>query len=168
MFFLGAYDINREFCVDVTEIKIYQLEAVKGKKIENPNSALKRGAAVTEQSSLISSESPIVSIADFLEYVKSIPLSNEVFSEDVAKKLGVERSKGTLSGDIRYAIDIDEAIAGTRASISTSQESYKPPLRDKAFSWWTSMQIAVTNEQAGIEAVGKQLGIKDIAAKVNV
>ena len=86
----------------------------------------------------------------------------------MAKKLGVERSKGTLSGDIRYAIDIDEAIAGTRASISTSQESYKPPLRDKAFSWWTSMQIAVTNEQAGIEAVGKQLGIKDIAAKVNV
>lgn len=36
----------------------------------DPNSALKRGAAVAEQSSLISSESLIVSIADCLQYVK--------------------------------------------------------------------------------------------------
>ncbi len=150
---------------NVTEIDVYQLSAVKGKKTETPTSAL-GGTAVTEQSSLISSESPIVSIADFLEYVKSIPLSNEVFSEDVAKKLGVERTKGTLSGDIRYAIDIDEAIEATRASISMEEESYKPSKRDKAFSLWTQFQIAVTNEQAGIEVIGKQLGIKDIESKV--
>ena len=55
-------------------------------KIEPPTSAL-GGTAVTEQSSLISSESLVISVADFLEYVKTIPLSNEVFSEDVAKNL---------------------------------------------------------------------------------
>ena len=84
----------------------------------------------------------------------------------MAKKLGVERTKGTLSGDIRYAIDIDEAIASTRRSISMEEEGYKPSKRDKAFSLWTQFQIAVTNEQAGIEVIGKQLGIKDIEAKV--
>ena len=80
---------------DVTEIDVYQLSAVKGKKTETPNSALKRGAAVTEQSSLISSESPVISIADFLQAVKEIPLINEIFSEDVAAKLGVTRSEGS-------------------------------------------------------------------------
>lgn len=66
----------------------------------------------------------------------------------------------------RYAIDIDEAIEATRASISMEDTSYKAPKRDKIFSLWTQFQIAVTNEQAGIEAVGKQLGIKDIESKV--
>ena len=45
----------------------------KEQKTETPNSALKRGAAVTEQSSLISSESPVISIANFIQYVKDIP-----------------------------------------------------------------------------------------------
>ena len=70
---------------DVTDIDIWQLGAVKGKKTETPNSALKRGAAVTEQSSLISSGSPTISITDFLHIVKDIALINEVFSEDVAR-----------------------------------------------------------------------------------
>lgn len=88
---------------NVTDIDIFQLGAVKGKKIETPNSALKRGAAVTELSSLISSESPIISIADFLEYVKDISLINEAFSQDVADNLGVTRSKGALTNDLRYS-----------------------------------------------------------------
>ena len=44
----------------------------KEQKTETPNSALKRGAAVTEQSSLISSKSPVISITDFLQAVKDI------------------------------------------------------------------------------------------------
>ncbi len=95
---------------DVTEIDVYQLGAVKGKKTETPTSAL-GGAAVTEQSSLISSESPTISIADFLQYVKTTPLANEVFSEDAAKKLGITRSEGSLSGDLRYAIDLNNAYS---------------------------------------------------------
>ena len=60
---------------DVTDIDIWQLGAVKGKKTETPNSALKRGAAVTEQSSLISSGSSIISIVDFLQNVKDVLLN---------------------------------------------------------------------------------------------
>ena len=146
---------------DVTEIDVYQLSAVKGKKTETPNSALKRGAAVTEQSSLISSESPVISIADFLQAVKEIPLINEIFSEDVAAKLGVTRSKGTLSGDIRYA------LSETRGSIMTEVDpEYKPTIQDKAFSGWTAAQIAFTNAQAGIEAVGRKYGVGNIEALV--
>lgn len=89
---------------DVTEIDVYRLSAVKGKKTETPNSALKRGAAVTEQSSLISSESLKISIAELLEKVKNIPLANEIFSKDVAARLGITRSDGTLSKDIRFAL----------------------------------------------------------------
>ena len=145
---------------DVTEIDVYQLSAVKGKKTETPTSAL-GGTAVTEQSSLISSESPAISIADFLEYVKTIPLANEVFSEDVAEKVGVERSKGSLSGDIRYA------LSETRGSIMTEVDpEYKPTVQDKVFSGWTAGQIAFTNAQAGIEAVGKKYGIKNIESLV--
>ncbi len=48
--------------------------------------------------------SSAISIADFLENVKNIPLVNEVFSMDVAGKLGVTRSKGTLSGSLRYSL----------------------------------------------------------------
>lgn len=69
---------------EVTEIDVFQLSVVKGKKIKTPTSAL-GGTAVTEQSSLISSESSVISIADFFEYVKTIPLVNEVFSKDVAR-----------------------------------------------------------------------------------
>lgn len=99
---------------DVTEIDVYQLGAVKGKKTKTPNSALKRGAAVTEQSSLISSGSSTVSISDFMQYVKDIPLINEILSEDVAKKLGIQRSVGTLSSDLRYALDIESEKSGNR------------------------------------------------------
>lgn len=119
---------------DVTEIDVYQLSAVKSKKTETPTSAL-GGTAVTEQSSLISSESPVVSIADFLEYVKTIPLSNEVFSEDVAKKLGVERSEGTLTPSLRYSMEeIDPAKMGEptlpRTAGTMSVGQYKKRIAD--------------------------------------
>ena len=87
---------------DVTEIDVYQLGAIKNKKTETPTSAL-GGAAVREHSSLISSESPTISISDFLQFVKDISIANEIFSEDVLKVLGVSRTKGSLSGDVRYS-----------------------------------------------------------------
>lgn len=88
---------------DVTEIDVYQLGAVKGKKTETPTSAL-GGTGVKEQGALMSSESLSISVADFLEYVKTIPLANEIFSEDVAKRLGVLRSKGSLSENLRFSL----------------------------------------------------------------
>ena len=50
---------------DVTEIDVYRLYAVKGKKTETPTSAL-GGTGVKEQNALVSSESPVIRIADFL------------------------------------------------------------------------------------------------------
>lgn len=112
---------------NVTEFDIYQLGAVKGKKIETPDPALKRGAAVTEQSSLISSESPTVSISNFLQAVKNISLINEVFSNDVAAKLNVTRSNGDMSRDIRYDLAEGQKAQGSENgkndNSSTTDES---------------------------------------------
>ena len=76
---------------------------MKSKKTAIPTSAL-GGAAVGEQGSLISSGSLAVSVADFLQDVKSIPLIDEVFSEDVANVLGVTRTVGTLTPDLSYSV----------------------------------------------------------------
>ena len=101
----------------VSDISIYQLSAAKGKKTENPNSALKRGAAVSEQNSVISSGSRNISVAQLFDLVKRENLANEVFSADVAKKLGVERVTGTLSGSLRYSVSSDatEDVNGASA-----------------------------------------------------
>ena len=40
--------------------------------------------------------------------VKSLPLTNEVFSADVAQKLGVNRSIGKLSPGLRYSFSEEE------------------------------------------------------------
>ena len=78
----------------------------KNKKTETPTSAL-GGTAVREQRILISSESPTISISGFLEHVKTIPIANVFFSEDVVSKMRVTRSKGTPSKDLRYALPND-------------------------------------------------------------
>ena len=44
-----------------------------------------------------------ISIADLFESVKGIEIVNEIFSRDVAEKLGVSRSNGKLSKDIKYS-----------------------------------------------------------------
>ena len=43
-----------------------------------------------------------------MEYVKNIPLINEVFSLDVAEKLGVDRTNGTLSDDLRFSLPLTD------------------------------------------------------------
>lgn len=149
---------------DVTEIDVYQLSAVKGKKTETPNSALKRGAAVAEQSSLISSESPTISIADFLQAVKEIPLINEIFSKDVLEKLGVSRSAGTLSGDVRYSIPLSE----TEESVAKHRQSYTPNLKEKIFTAKDSIYIDTVDELYGVTAYLRKIGKnKEADALVN-
>ncbi len=119
---------------NVTEIDIYQLGAVKGKKTETPTSAL-GGTAVTEQSSLIPSGSPVISIADFLQYVKGIPLANEIFSKDVLKKLGVSRSEGSLSGDVRYSMKQPQEDPNKVVMSKGARQKEKANYRnDKVFS----------------------------------
>ena len=165
---------------DVTEIDVYQLSAVKGKKTETPNSALKRGAAVTEQSSLISSGSPVIRIADFLQAVKEIPLINEIFSEDVATKLGVTRYQGTLSEDIRYALPYGEETDEDFAEISRALKEEILFREDEAFdaekivdrgSPRTSRNVTMTVGQLkklyANNKVGKVYSKKDALSVVN-
>lgn len=169
---LGACQTNENLCMvrsvvskllnDVTEIDIYQLSAVKGKKTETPNSALKRGAAVTEQSSLISSESLTISITDFLHIVKDLTIANEILSEDVLKKLGVTRSKGTLSESVRFALPEDtteDSLYDMQDEIGIYSESEVNELlkaerasaRDKYREQYTKRQIKKdTTEQRNI------------------
>lgn len=67
----------------------------------------------------------------------------------------------TSDPDIRYA------LSETRGSIMTEVDpEYKPTVQDKVFSGWTAAQIAFTNAQAGIEAVGKKYGVRNIEALV--
>ena len=113
-------------------VSLFKLGAVKGKKIDNPNPTLKRGAAVTGQSPLISSGYRTISIADFLQNVKDIPLINEVLSKDVAKKLGVTRSVGTLSLNLRFSMDAElnknnRVIAAQFASIEAIANTPRSP-----------------------------------------
>ena len=118
---------------EVTEIDVFQLSAIKGKKIETPTSAL-GGTAVTERRSLISSESSVISIADFLGYVKTIPLANEVFSQNVAEYLEIERHQGTLSKDLRHK---------SRSTVTTGQyEQMKANLsHSKVYSKKSAMEL---------------------------
>lgn len=127
---------------DVTEIDVYQLGAVKGKKTETPTSAL-GGTGVKEQNALVSSESLAISIADLLQNVKDIPLANEVFSADVAKRLGVSRTKGSLSDGLRYALpSASDKIVMSRGQVQKQKANYAS---DRVFS-----KKEVTDALAGI------------------
>ena len=73
----------------------------------------------------------------------------------------VENETPTSNPDIRYA------LSETRSSIMTEVDpEYKPTVQDKVFSGWTAAQIAFTNAQAGIEAVGRKYGVKNIESLV--
>ena len=89
----------------ISEISTHGLYAIKAKK-EGALFMPEGNEAVSDNRSYPYLRSTI-SIADFLEKVKNIPLANEIFSEDVAKKLGVVRSKGSLSDDVRFALPSD-------------------------------------------------------------
>jgi hypothetical protein len=134
---------------------VYQLSAIKGKKTETPTSAL-GGTAVTEQSSLISSESPVVSIADFLEYVKTIPISNEVFSEDVAKKLGVDRSEGTLTPSLRYSYETIENVGKSR--FDEPDVKFREKIKASFISAKDKLYIEGVDELYGVEKYLKKFG----------
>ena len=82
-----------------------ELSAIRKKSIKKEDVGFKPPQYIHKNGYETSS---VISIADFLENVKNIPLVNEVFSMDVAEKLGANRSKGTLSGSLRYSLSDTE------------------------------------------------------------
>ncbi len=90
----------------------------------------------------------------------------------VKSKFGIDDTSTKLGSTTKYSLPLDgdaqnEFVSETIGSIRTKvDENYKAPLKDKVFSGWTASQIAFTNAQAGIESIGKKLGIKDIETLV--
>ena len=81
---------------EVSEISTYGLYAIKAKK-EGAHFMPEGNEAVGDENRLSPYLRSKVSLAQVLEDVKGISIANEVFSEDVAKRLGVRRAKGSLS-----------------------------------------------------------------------
>lgn len=90
----------------VTKAEFFNLYAIKAKR----NGKRLMVSMNNNSSTHIRHSVSTISISDFLESVKHIPLINEVFSKDVAKKLGVERSKGSLSDSLRYALSGEKKV----------------------------------------------------------
>ncbi len=144
----------------LSEAKIVgRLHAINAKKISSP-----QGRGATNGVALASSEAYSYSVSEFLQNVKGI--FDDTFSNDVYQTLGVARKKTDFSKDLRYAlpyIDPSDTVATTEV-----EQAYKPTIKDKVFTGWTATQIAFTNAQAGIEKVGKILGVSDIEELVQV
>ncbi|MBQ9784084.1 MAG: hypothetical protein IJW29_01140 [Clostridia bacterium] len=96
----------------VAEISTYGLYAIKAKK-EGALFMPKGNEAVSEDRSYPYLRSTI-SIAELFENVKNLSLANEVFSKDVLNRLGVGRSEGTLSDDVRYSLKTHEPTEAER------------------------------------------------------
>jgi len=91
---------------EVSEISTYGLYAIKAKK--DGVLFMPKGNEADGDNRSYPYLHSTISIADLLQNVKSINLANEVFSQDVADKLGVSRTKGTLSDNLRYSLPEDE------------------------------------------------------------
>ena len=94
------------------------------------------------------------SIADFLASVKTLPLSNEIFSEDVANRLGVTRSVGVLSDSLRHALpkkaretDADEMIERAVMRGYGDKSGANSQTSEKAKPKRTAAQVAMENAE---------------------
>lgn len=68
----------------------------------------------------------------------------------------------STSDNRKYSLDL-----GIETKVLTEMpDKYKAKGKEKISNAWTSLQISLTNEQAGIEKIGKKIGIKDIEARV--
>ncbi len=145
----------------LTEMNVVgKLRGVNVKKVGSSQAqTTPKGIAFTEH------ETYTYNIAQFLDDVKSD--FDETFSQDVYNRLGMQRS--TTKKDVqylRYSLDISSIREQTEGKVLAKPEEYKAGAKDKVFTWCTSLQISVTNEQAGIEKIGKKFGVKDIDSKV--
>ncbi len=98
-----------------------------------------------------------------MQNVKDIPLINEVLSKDVAKKLGVTRSIGSLSDDIRYAVEEESTESPTIGNVAKSCfDEPKPKMKEKIKASFISakdkLYIEGVDELYGVEKYLKKFG----------
>ena len=107
----------------VVENRTWNLEnydivyAIKKQSIEKEDVSQKAPGLRQKDGSQTSS---VISIADFLHNVKSFEVINEVFSKDIANKLGATRYTGDLSKDLRYSFK--ENAAGKKTTPPATKE----------------------------------------------
>ena len=101
--------------------------------------------------------SDTVSIADLLNVVKNNRLASEVFSKDVATKLNVTRSVGTLTDSLRYSLSTPSSITGqtpsfvdpASKSVTLQSSKYKSTVKERASDSVVASQIAFANAKEG-------------------
>ena len=107
------------------------------------------------------SSADISDVYAFFHPNEDVKSADPVTYDDNGYIIPVSKRFDSSNPDIRYA------LSETRGSIMTEVDpEYKPTVQDKVFSGWTAVQIAFTNAQAGIEAVGKKYGVRNIESLV--
>lgn len=107
------------------------------------------------------SAADISDVYAFFHPNEDVKSADPVTYDDNGYIIPVSKRFDSSNPDIRYA------LSETRGSIMTEVDpEYKPTVQDKVFSGWTAAQIAFTNAQAGIEAVGRKYGVKNIESLV--
>lgn len=92
-------------------------------------------------------------------YLKNSNIPFQEYDKEIGRTEAIKKLD-----DVRFALPYRSRTAD---SVTTEIEQvYKPNVKDTLFTGWTSVQIALTNEQAGVEKVGKILGINNIEAMV--
>ena len=120
----------------------------------------------------MSSESPAISIADLLENVKSLPLANEVFSLDVLEKLGVARTKGSLSDSVRYSLPLEDLTPAEEQAQEERQRDIPSKLRKTKEEQLAEQKDraekkikSIFSTQGSYEILRSVYGLKDLSPK---
>ena len=123
----------------VAGISAYGLYSVKAK--EKGELFLPDGNEGVEDNSSVPYLLSTISIADFFEKVKGLATFNEIFSKDVAKRLGVTRSVGDITG-LRYNLDGEnDGGKGEGKKLSDTKQAYAE-LEDRGINKLVASNLA--------------------------
>ena len=184
----GSYLVR--FVVDkntntVSSITSFVLGATRANKngalILSPNEQKNTANSKTTRLSRNMSRTPYlssatISIADLLNLVKGNELANEVFSKDVARKLNVTRTVGSLTDSLRFSLSTPSPITGqtpsfvdsAAKSVTLQSSKYKSTFNERKSDAWTAIKMDFTNAQAGLERLMREVGISQPDAEAMV
>jgi hypothetical protein len=138
-----------------------ELAAIKKKSVKKEEAGFKPPHYIQENGYGTSS---VFSIADLLENVKSLPLANEVFSMDVLEKLGVTRTKGTLSDSVRYSLPLTPDEQATQEVEQRDVPRKKRAKRSAKERTEAKLKQYFSTERA-YEMLHSVYGLKDLSPK---
>lgn len=142
----------------ISEISSYGLYAIRAKK--DGVLFLPKGNEGERTSVLGPYLNSTISIADLFESVKGIDIVNEIFSKDVASQLGVNRTIGKLSKDIKYSRKSSDNSGGERKVLLPvlNKERFKIYTQENAEKIVSSITHNILNFNDGTQGVIKDKG----------